>query len=123
MRALLLICMAFIFCGEANAENFICGKMKGTLLSIQDKYVPVEFEAKNLILNISDKSATIIAGQEKQDCLILQNTERLMLCMSVESYSANMWTYYKDKKRLVYSKHNMLLQTQSQYYSDCDILR
>lgn len=121
MKKFLLSLAVLLVSFNANAENIICKKMKGNLLNFHQDYIPVEFEADKVILRFDNNKATMISGQESLDFVVLENNEAMMNCISMTAMSNNMLTYYKEEKKLYYSKNNSLYQVQ--YNSTCEELK
>ena len=111
-----------ILVGNARAEIILCPKLKGNILAINWKYAKVEFAADNVIITKTGDIATIIADDERMECMVVADTDKLFTCVSIQDLSTNIVTYYRDTKRVLYSKHNHGLETQVQYYAVCNEL-
>lgn len=120
----LILAACLVLAGNARAETILCPKLKGNILAINWKYAKVEFAADNVVITKTGGIATIIAGDdERMECMVVADTDKLFTCVSVQDLSTNIITYYRDTKRVLYSKHNHLLETQVQYYAVCNELK
>lgn len=119
----LILAVCLVLAVNAKAESILCPRFKGNILAINWKYAEVEFATDNIIITKTDGIATIIADDDaRMECRVVADTDKLFTCVSIQDLSTNIFTYYRDTKRVLYSKHNHLLETQVQYYAVCNEL-
>ena len=115
----LLILLSILYSFQANAEIIECPKLKGSMLNfLNEKFENIDFESDTTIFQYDSKEGIILSGEEKDSCIVIENNDDFVSCISVSKgmVNVNLWTYNKKDKKIYYSKQGYTI---SQYYAKC----